>query len=277
MPEKWFSQFELVIGDEAHQFKATSLKKIMESLKSCQYRFGFTGSLDNSKCNKLTLEGLFGPYMKIKSTKDLIDEGHLSDITIKAIVLKYPDKICKQMTKTKYADELQFLYGNNARNNFIENLALSLEGNTLLLYQRVEDHGEPMYNRLLKRDTDMPVYYVSGKVKGEEREIIRNIVMKNKKSIVVASVGCFSVGVNIPNINNIIVSSPTKSVIRVLQTIGRGLRKTDDKYIFRLYDVADNLSWKSHKNYTLKHFQERIRIYNKEQFNYKLYYVSLKT
>jgi superfamily II DNA or RNA helicase len=272
---EWFKKFDLVICDEAHLAKALSLKKIMESLVACPYRFGFTGSLDNSKSNKLTLEGLFGPYMKIKSTKDLIDEGFLSDVFIKAIILKYPDIIRKQSTKLKYEDELQFLYNNSQRNNFIENLALSLEGNTLLLFQRVDSHGKLMYNHLLMKESNTPIYYVSGEVKGEDREIIRNIVMKHDKSIIVASVGCFSTGVNIPNINNIIVSSPTKSIIRVLQTIGRGLRKTNDKYIFNLYDITDNLQWKSHKNYTLKHFEERIRIYNKEEFNYKIYTVPL--
>lgn len=277
MPKKWFDQFDVVVGDEAHKFKATALKKIMESLTSCEYRFGFTGSLDNSTVNKLTLEGLFGEFKQIKTTKNLIDEGHLSNLLIKAIVLTYPDDVRKDKSKLKYQDELKFLYDNNQRNKFIENLALSLEGNTLLIFQRVADHGEPMYERLIKKEKTTPIYYVSGKVEGEDREEIRKIVMTHKKSITVASVGCFSTGVNIPNIDNIIVTSPTKSVTRVLQTIGRGLRKTDDKYQCTVFDIADNLQWKRKKNYTLKHFQERVRIYNKEQFLYRLYNVSLKS
>jgi len=272
----WFSQFKLVIGDEAHRYKATSLKHILESLTTCPYRFGLTGSLDGSQTNQLVLEGLFGPYKKIKSTKDLMDEGYLSDLEIKAITLTYSDEERKLHSKDKYEDELKFLYSHPKRNRFIENLALSLEGNTLLMFQRVEGHGIPLYEALRARAGDIPVYYVSGKTEDEDRETIRKIVNTHEKSITVASVGTFSTGVNIPNLNSIIVAAPTKSVIRVLQTMGRGLRKTDTKTKCVVFDISDNLSWKKKINFTLKHFAERLKIYIKEEFKYKRYNVDFK-
>jgi superfamily II DNA or RNA helicase len=162
-----------------------------------------------------------------------------------------------------------------ARNKFIRNLALSLEGNTLLLFQFVEKHGKDLYAKLKEEVKDRKVFYVSGSVDGEEREEIRKIVENETNAIIVASFGTFSTGVNIKNLHNVIFASPSKSRIRNLQSIGRGLRKSESKSSSTLYDIADNMSWKNRKNYTLLHFMERIKTYNEEKFRYKLYKVSL--
>lgn len=100
-------------------------------------------------------------------------------------------------------------------------------------------------------------------------------VEHGKGVIIVASMGCFSTGINIRNIHNVIFASPSKSQIRVLQSIGRGLRKSDDDRDTTLYDIADDLHWKSHKNYTLNHSGERIKIYSKEKFTFKIYEIPL--
>ncbi len=266
-----------MIGDEAHRYKAMSLKGIMESLPDCKYRFGFTGSLDGSQSNQMVLEGLFGPFKRITTTKRLIDEGHLSDVTIKAILLKYDDATRKQFSNVDYESEISFLYASEKRNRFIENLTISLKGNTILLFQRVEHHGLGIYDRLKARvPSDMPLYYVSGDVDGDEREKIRKFVNLHNNSITVASVGTFSTGVDIPRLNNIIIASPTKSTIRVLQTVGRGLRKANDKTHCLVFDIADNLQWKKHQNHTLRHFGDRMKVYIKEEFKYKLYHVELR-
>ena len=273
-PSDWFDQFELVIGDEAHKYKAKELTKIMENLTQCKLRFGFTGSLDGTKTNKLVLQGLFGPHHQIVTTKELQESGTLADLNIKCITLEYSDEEKKQYSKAKYADEIKFLFDNRKRNKFLCNLALSLKGNTLLLFRHVETHGVPLY-KYLDLKADIPVYYVSGKVKGEEREEIRKIVDTHENSITVASVGVFSTGTNIPNINNIIQAAPTKSQILLLQSIGRGLRKTSKKSYCTYFDISDNLSWKSRTNHTMKHFMERVKIYIQQQFKYKLYKVKL--
>jgi hypothetical protein len=274
LPKEYFEQFDVVIGDEAHLFKAKSLTSIMSKLCSCPYRFGFTGTLDGTQTHKLVLEGLFGAVRKVISTADLIDQKHLSQFKIKAIVLSYPDEVRKLISKMDYQAEIDYLVRLEQRNKFIRNLALSLEGNTLLLFQFVDKHGKLLYDNL-KKETSLPVYYVSGKVEGEEREEIRKIVETESKSIIVASYGTFSTGVNIRNLHNIIFSSPSKSKIRNLQSIGRVLRKSESKDSATLYDIADDMNWKNKKNYTLLHFMERIRIYNEEKFEYKIYNVSI--
>lgn len=277
MPREFFSSFHLVIGDEAHLFKAKSLTSIMDKLPDCKYRFGFTGTLDGTQTHKLVLEGIFGPVRKVITTKELIDSKHLADFNIKAIVLSHPDESRKMIARANdYQAEMDFIVRLEARNKFIRNLALSLKGNTLLLFQFVDKHGKELHKRLQDEAKDRKVFYVSGSVDGEEREEIRKIVEKESNAIIVASFGTFSTGVNIKNLHNIIFASPSKSRVRNLQSIGRGLRKSDSKTAATLYDIADDLSWKQKKNYTLLHFMERVKIYNEEKFEYKIYKVSLE-
>ena len=279
MPKAWFQQFGTVIGDEAHLFKAKSLTSIMTRLDQCKYRYGFTGTLDGTQTHKLVLEGLFGPVEKVTTTAELIEQEHLAEFRIKATVLKYPDEIKKQNKDLTYQQEIDYLVKNAARNKFLRNLAISLEGNTLLLFQLL-DHGRFLRDEIEARvnQTVEPrkVFYVAGTTEAAEREEIRAIVENEQNAIICASYGTFSTGVNIKNLHNIIFASPSKSRIRNLQSIGRGLRKGDNKTVATLYDVADDLTWKSHKNYTIQHFAERIKIYNEERFDYKIYTVKLK-
>lgn len=275
MPKSWFKQFDVVIGDECHLFKAKSLTGIMTALDTCKYRFGFTGTLDGTLTNKLVLEGLFGPVKKVTTTADLMEQKHLADLSIKALVLKHPDEARKLISKAEYQDEMDYLVRCEARNKFIKNLALSLKGNTLLLFQYVEKHGKILHEMISSEATDRRVFFISGSVDGNEREDIRRIIETEKDAIVVASYGTSSTGINIRNLSNVVFASPSKSRVRNLQSIGRGLRTTEDKTTATLYDIADDLSWKSKKNHTLLHFIERVKTYNGEQFKYRVYNIDL--
>ena len=276
LPKAYFEQFDVVIGDEAHLFQAKSLINIMDKLSQCPNRFGFTGTLDGTQTHRLVLEGLFGKVEQVTTTSELMEQKHLADLTIKALLLDYSDETKKLVSKMKYQDEMDFLVRNIPRNNFIKNLSLSLEGNTLLLFQYVDKHGKVLYDMIKSEASDRKIFFVSGEIDGAERENIRGIVEKEKNAIIVASFGTFSTGVNIRNLHNIIFASPSKSRVRNLQSIGRGLRKSDTKDSSTLFDIADDLSWKAKQNHTLKHFVERIKIYNEEKFNYKIYNVKLK-
>jgi superfamily II DNA or RNA helicase len=276
LPKKWFDQFECVIGDEAHLFKANSLTTIMKNLGNCKYRFGFTGTLDGSQTHKLVLEGLFGTVKKVTTTSELIEQKHLSEFRIKAIVLGYDDETRQLIKKATYQDEMDFLVNHPPRNKFICNLAVSLKGNTLVLYQYVDKHGKAIYDEIKNKAVDRQVHFVSGTISGSDRDDIRRAVELEIDSIIVASYGTFSTGVNIKNLHNIIFASPSKSRVRNLQSIGRGLRLGDRKERACLYDIADDLSWKQRTNHTLNHFVERIKIYNEEKFEYKTYVIPLK-
>ena len=268
----FFKDFDVAIGDEAHLFKSKSLVSIMTKMDGAKYRYGFTGTLDGSQTHKWVLEGLFGPSYKVTQTKELIDKGHLSKLQIRILLLKHD----AQKFET-YEEELQYIIGHPKRNNFIKNLVLDLKGNTLVLFSRVEAHGEILFNSINTSVGDeRKVFFVHGGVETEEREEVREITEKERNAIIVASYGTFSTGINIKNLHNVIFSSPSKSRIRNLQSIGRVLRKGDNKTKAVLYDIADDISYKSQKNYTLNHLIERIKIYNEEKFNYEIVQVSLK-
>ena len=274
LPKKWFQEFSCVVGDEAHLFKAKSLTGIVSKMVDCDYRFGFTGTLDGTQTHKLVLEGLFGPTKKVTTTAELIEQKHLADFTIKCLVLKYTDEERQLLKKATYQDEIDWIVRHEGRNKFIRNLALSLKGNTLILYQFVEKHGKVLNTLFDGRGRDVTL--VHGEVDSLVREEVRRVAENNNDMIIIASYGTFSTGVNIKNLHNIIFASPSKSRIRNLQSIGRGLRKGSTKSEATLYDIADDLSWKTHKNHTLLHFAERIKIYGEEQFDYKIYTVKLK-
>jgi superfamily II DNA or RNA helicase len=276
MPAQWFSQFNVVIGDEAHLFKAKSLTSIMEKMSNCKYRFGFTGTLDGTETNKLVLEGLFGPVKRVASTTDLIEQKYLAKLKIKILLMKYIDDVRKQCKGLDYPGEMDFIVRHAGRNKFIKNLALSLSGNVLLLFQYVDKHGKELYLSINDTTSDRKVFFVHGGVDGDERERIRKLVETEKDAIIIASSGVFSTGVNIKNLHNIIFASPSKSKIKTLQSIGRGLRTSDTKESVTLFDIADDLSWKTRKNFTLEHFKERMKIYVEEGFDYKIYNIDLQ-
>lgn len=275
LPKAWFSKFNVVIGDEAHLFKAKSLTDIMGKLTDCPYKFGFTGTLDGAETNKLVLEGLFGPLKKVTTTAELISNNTLSKFRIKAIVLNYSEELRKLYKSCTYPDEIAFITSHTPRHKFIVNLTLSLSGNTLVLFKNI-DHGKELQRLLNSKEHGRSVYYVDGGVEGIIREDIRKEIETLDNGIIIASLGTFSTGINIKNLHNVIFASPSKSRIKVLQSIGRGLRKSQQKDIFTLFDIADDLTWKSKKNHTILHFVERIRMYNEEKFDYKIYNVELK-
>jgi superfamily II DNA or RNA helicase len=276
MPANYFEQFDYVIGDEAHLFKSQSLTTIMTAAVNTKYRIGLTGTLDGTKTHKLVLESLFGPVEQVTTTKELIDSKQLSDFRIKCLILKHSDEIAEQMKDCSYPKELQYLITSENRNRFIRNLAISLGTNTLVLYQMVEKHGKVLYNLIKEKANGRKVFFIHGNVETEDREEVRRIMETENDAIVVASFGTFSTGINIRNLHNIIFASPSKSRVRNLQSIGRGLRQSEGKEIATLYDIADDLRYKKHMNFTLKHFVERVKIYNDEKFSFKIYNIGLK-
>lgn len=278
LQSKWFHQFEAVIGDECHEFQAKSLTSIMSKLTECPWRIGTTGTLGSKTIHKLQLEGMFGKAKKFITTSDLMARNEVANLSIKAIRIHYSDEDRKKISqqtkenkKAKYQDELEFIINHEKRTSFIANLADKQNENVLILYAR-NDHGKAIWKKLHEKfkDTDRNVYMVNGATAKEKRETVRQIFEKEKRSVIVASFGVFARGVSIKNIHHVIFASPSKSEFRVLQSIGRGLRisKTKDKVV--LYDLVDDLSWKSRKNYCLKHFIDRMNIYAKEKFNYKI-------
>ena len=275
MPKPWYQQFGAVFGDEAHGAKATSLIQILSSLQNCRYRFGTTGTLDGNPLNEATIEGLFGPKYQAVSTKQLMEQGYVAKLKIKCIVLKHSDENSKNLRGKTYAEEIDYLVSSTDRNRFIKNLTLSLKGNKLVFF-RIVDHGKTLHD-IITGSTDHNVFYIDGSVSGDNREAIRKAIEEEESAILIASLGTTSTGVSINRLHHMIAASPSKSKIKVLQSIGRMLRLHEEKQEHGavLYDIVDDLSYKAHQNFTLKHFLERTKIYDAEQFDYEIYNVRL--
>jgi superfamily II DNA or RNA helicase len=276
LPEEWFENFDFVLGDEAHSFKAKSLTSIMTNLKNADYRIGCTGTLDGTKTHKLVLEGLFGPVYNSVTTKELIEKKQLAQFDIKCVLLKYPEEVCRRLRDGNYQSEIDYIVSCEARNKYIKKLALSMKGNSLVLFQLVEKHGKELYKMIESEAKERKIFFVSGATDVDIREDVRKITENENDAIIVASFGTFSTGINIRNLHNIIFASPSKSRIRNLQSIGRGLRLGDNKEKACLYDIADDFRIGKHTNYTLNHFRERITMYDEQKFDYKIYNVELK-
>lgn len=284
---QWFQRFDTVLGDEAHTFNAKSLKTIMDGLQLCNWRHGFTGTISSdSKVNKLALEGMFGKVRKFISTRDLIDNGTVATFKVEAIVLKYDDDLVKEFNKAlkqikvgskRYNAEREFLANNTKRNKFIVQLLKTLDGqNNLILFDLVEKHGKVL-EPLLKREGRV-LHFLHGGVSGDERERVRNLVENDpiKQHDILASSGVFSTGINLKKLDNVIFANSSKSEIKILQSIGRTLRKGNGADDARLFDITDDLSAGAKANYTLEHFKKRIEIYSKERFKFKLTTIKLK-
>jgi superfamily II DNA or RNA helicase len=266
MPKNYFEKYDCVIGDEAHQFKAKSLTSIMTKLHNCKHRIGFTGTLDGSNTNQLVLEGLFGPVNKVVKTKQLIDKGYLSALNISILLLQHESGIFDS-----YQEEMDYICTLPKRNNFIKNLALNQTGNTLILFAYVEKHGQVLYDMINSSvAANRKIFFVHGGVDTEDREEVRRITETQNDAIIIASYGTFSTGINIKRLHNIIFASPSKSRVRNLQSIGRALRKGEQKDSAKLFDIADDFSKNERKNYTLNHMIERVKIYSQENFNYEI-------
>jgi superfamily II DNA or RNA helicase len=269
-PKEVLQSFDVVVGDEAHLFKAQTLKGILEKMKTTAIRIGTTGTLDGTEVHRLQLEGLFGPVKKVVSSSELIEDGTIAKIDIQCVILRHT-----KQKKMSYQDEMDYLVSHQGRNHFITNLVGSLKGNTLVLFQYIEKHGQPlweMFNPMVARNKGT-LHYVHGATDTEDRESVREIVERGTNNVILASYGTFSTGVNIKRIDNVVFASPSKSRIRNLQSIGRGLRKAEGKDSMRLFDIADDLQCENH---TLNHLKERINIYNEESFPYEIQQFDLK-
>jgi superfamily II DNA or RNA helicase len=280
MHKSWYNQFGVIIGDEAHQAKSTMLVKILSSMTNTPHRFGFTGTLSDDELNVATIEGLFGKQFNAISAKEMIQLSFSTPIKIKCLVLKYPEEVCKEfhkgvydpksgkIKKKSYQDEVNFLLKYEARNKFIKNLVKSLDGNKIVFF-RFEEHGKELY-AMMEKGSDN-IFYIDGKISVDIREQIRHAIEEEENCTLLGSLGTVSTGSNFKKLKHMVAAHPSKSKIKVLQSIGRMLRLHPSKSEVYLYDIVDDLSYKSKRNYLLDHFLERVKIYTKEGFPFKVY------
>jgi len=273
MPPKWFNQFDVVMVDETHRAKSESITNILVKATDVKYRFGFTGTMDGKKSHKWIIEGLLGPVNVVTTTRKLIDDETLPEMDIRCVILSYPESYRKK--KWDYREEMDAIFKNELRNDFIVDLVNKAPGVNMVLFHYIPKHGDILAKKF-EEVTDRPFYFVHGKSPKELKDNLQEIMNRHNDCIVLASDSMFSEGFNVKHINNIFFTNPSKDRIKVIQSIGRALRKTETKKIARVFDIADNLYEGSRKNYTLQHFLERVKIYKDEEHKFKIFNKRLK-
>lgn len=295
LPQKYFDQYDVVIGDEAHLFDAKSLKTLIEKTENAEVKVGLTGSLKGSKTHELALTGMFGPMRQTIHTHEMIERGISSDIRVKVLMFSYPQTVIdylkkkfpigkitlpngveKKLNGMEYKDEVGFILSYPHRNRFIKNLILSLEGNTVVLYHRVKDHGD-ILRQMVEETGKIKVFNIQGNVSKEDREVVRQAIESIDRSCTFASSKTFATGTSINNIQNVILVQPLASRVNNLQSIGRGLRKDGKTNLVTLYDLADEIPIyrKPRQNFLLKHALVRLKLYAEQKFKFKVYNIAL--
>lgn len=275
LPGEYFNQFECIIVDEVHQAKSKSLSHLLEKATTVRYRFGFTGTLDETQAHQLILEGLFGEVTRVATTSDLIKQKQLAPLRVRMVMLKYPEPECKLNKRAQYQDEIEYIVTHQARLEFTAQLVSRLKGNVLVLFNFIDKHGIPLHELITKRCVNKQVHYIAGSVTGDERETIREFVQENDDQVINASYGTFSMGVNITNLRHVVFASPSKSKIRVLQSLGRGLRMEAGKMNVTLWDIVDDLRVGKRVNFAVQHAEQRALYYSTEKFPMTIQEVSL--
>lgn len=279
---KQLEKFEFILFDETHCIAGDIFREISLKSSKTRYKLGFTGTLKDAKSNKLIIEGVLGKAKDIIKSHELISNKQATPVEIKCLTLVHPKLTYLSYNFKDYKSEVDYICSNLYRNRFIKNLSLSLKGNTLILCNYVE-HCKLLYEEIKNSSVigDRKVYYISGEITGDERELIRNDINKNKDCIIVATLGTLSTGVNIPSLSNLIFAHPTKAKIKTLQSIGRILRLSEDKSVATVYDISDYIPIYDKNNdvyldnYTIKHFKERLKIYKNEKFPVSKYKIKL--
>jgi len=273
IPEDQINVFDCVIVDEAHEADGKSISGILSKLTKAEYRIGTTGTIvkDNT-ADYYTVVAYLGEPVIYRTYIELKEQNILSPLLVKIRFLNYPDKerlfACENFNKDYHA-EINYIEGNEIRNNYIANLIKNeCNKNTLVLFQHIEKHGKvllDLFKRVLK---DKKIIYIDGSVSREDREIARSIIAENDNVVILASYGTFSIGIDAPNIHNIIFASSTKSFVRTAQSIGRGLRLHQNKDILIVHDIVDNLSYteRYYENYLMDHYKSRVKLYTEEEF-----------
>lgn len=274
--KEYFKQFRVLIVDECHGAKAKTITSISGACVNADYRLGTTGTLDDWKVHHVMLTGIFGNIYRIVHTKHLIEKGILSKLQVYSIVMRYPLEVKVYVRNFNYKQEIDFVVSNLYRNTLLVNAMSKVEGNTLILFNLI-DHGKWIYYEMQKKVYGKKkVFYIDGMTKTEEREEVRADVERNNRNIIVASAAIFSTGINIKRLHNIVL--PTgKSKIRVLQSIGRGLRRHETKEHLNVFDFVDDFRLeylevidypdiKPRINFLYKHYLQRQEYYVEEGF-----------
>ena len=278
---EFFKSIDFIICDEVHKFSSSCTSQLVQDSGFAEYKLGFTGTLPDSKSQKLTLIGLFGVPEMIISSSQLIEEGRGTPICITGVKLRHTAETAEEFSRYgEYLDKLKVILNAPGRNQQIADIALQAskrkEGSTLVLFTLIE-HGFEIFKELANRKgfsvgEDVPkleemqkhsLYFMSGQSSAKDREAIRHLMDQDPEAILVANYALLSTGVNIKSLRYAIFASPVKSGVVVAQSLGRGIRLSEQKQTFNVYDIVDVVGG---SGMFARQYNHRKQIYKKSNF-----------
>ena len=258
---------KLLVIDEVHKLKyGNKINKVVEQIPAL-FRYGLTGTLPDNKIDQWNIFGKIGKVIYFKQSIDLREQKYISQVHVAALKLTYKNTpqftISSMVNPTAgYEEEITWLQTNQFRNSIITKLVNKADKNTLIMVDRIA-HGEELL-RVLQANTNKEVHFVHGAVEIEEREMIRKLMEEQDNVACIAISKIFSTGINIKNLHNIIFAAIGKARIKIIQSIGRSLRKHSSKKLATIFDIWDNL------RYGNKHMVERLALYDREEIPYSV-------
>jgi superfamily II DNA or RNA helicase len=265
--KSWLKNVDLVIVDECHKLRAgNKICNIIDKIPS-QHRFGFTGTMAEDDEDRWTCIGKLGPVLYERGTYKLRQDGYLTSAKIQVIKLDHKDKPppvpphMRGNPSAKYITEQNFIKNSSFRNNICGKLAKNFNNNALFIVDYIE-HGQILHDTIARMCPNKQVFFVRGEVDVDERDKIKRIVEKNSDVVIIAISKIFSTGINIKNLHYIVFAGGGKAKVKIVQTIGRGLRLHESKNVLIIIDLADILQ------YGYKHMQKRLDLYKKEKIEY---------
>ena len=263
----WLEFVDLLVVDEVHKLRAgNKINKILDQIQTAN-RFGFTGTMPEEQEDQWNIIGKIGPVLYEKNSFQLREEKHIAKAKVLLMKLHYNNApqtsfdVNNFNPSDRYRQELDWLRSNEFRNDVITTLCGNMNNNALLMVDRIE-HGQLLYNLLHTKLHDKKVYFIRGDVEVDERDRIRKLMEQQHNVICVAISKIFSTGINIKNLHYIMFCSGGKAKVKIVQSIGRGLRKHESKDKLIIIDIADQL------HYGKQHMAKRIKLYKEENFNY---------
>lgn len=276
MPKDYFEDFGVLVVDECHGASAKKLTAICDHSTNAFIRIGLTGTLKDNELHPIAVQACFGPAKRVVTTKELIDSGRATKVYVRQIMLAYNyddrskvatgGKVPKDFEGTmpmSFQEEVEFLFEHEWRNKVLVNMAKTLKGNSLFLFERVDSHLVKLEG--LMKEAGLNVKVIHGDVKTAERDMAKKLAETEDGVIILGTYGCISTGVSIRRLRNIVFCHPSKSIVRVLQSIGRVLRLHKMKDFANLYDIIDDLSLGGRYNYAIRHAIKRAEFYEAEE------------
>ena len=281
----FYEGVEAVFVDESHQGSSKSIKEIISKCKDSKYRFGLSGTFTNRKSAEyLTIQQFLGPLVMEISPKFLFENKYATPVAIKVVKMDWLEEDLKQklneLKKSKvdvegndiFNLERKLVVQSEKRLKFVVDFIKKTSKNSLVLFQSVADgYGRRIYDLLREVQADKEVFYIDGDTDPVQRDYFKSQMEKGNNKTLVASFGTLSTGVSIKNIHNIFLCESYKSEVLIKQSLGRGMRKLEGKEKVNIIDFVDDFSYDGNMNYLLKHSFERIEIYKREKFDYKIF------